>query len=363
MPHIPFWLPPVIFLLTVGLIKLLAWPAEQLGWVDHPCTRKHHPHPIPLVGGVAMWAAIVIGVLLLPDKPQDYPILLACMTLLILVGLYDDLRHTRPALRFLFQAAAVVLMGLAEQAKLFHLGDLLGVGHITTAGWCTLFTVFAVVGMINAFNMIDGLDGLAGGLALIAVGWLLLLCLNAPVVMDSRAGMLMVLAMALAGFLVFNLRHPWRTRAAVFMGDAGSTMLGFALAWFMIRMTQHPQGGMDPITAVWIVALPLLDTVTVMMRRISAGCSPFAADRQHLHHLLLGHGLSEGRTVACMLALSLTLGGLGVLAQQSGIPEHQRFYAFLALFLAYYAATARMRQRQPPPRSMPDHDRRQPQSA
>jgi UDP-GlcNAc:undecaprenyl-phosphate GlcNAc-1-phosphate transferase len=146
-------------------------------------------------------------------------------------------------------------------------------------------------------------------MALIVIGWLLTLCLAEPVVGAGKIGALLVLAMAIGGLLLFILRTPWRKLASVFMGDAGSMMLGFVLAWFLVRMSQGEPVILDPITAVWVIGLPLMDTVTVMVRRISFGDSPFAADRQHLHHLLLGSGLTDARVVSWMRAAAFFMGG------------------------------------------------------
>jgi UDP-GlcNAc:undecaprenyl-phosphate/decaprenyl-phosphate GlcNAc-1-phosphate transferase len=215
-------------------------------------------------------------------------------------------------------------------------------------GWAAaLFTLIGVIGVINAFNMIDGLDGLAGGTGFVVTGWLIVLCLSAPAANAGALGALLVLAAAIAGFLVYNLRHPWRVRATVFMGDAGSTMLGFVLSWFLIHLSQGEQALMAPITAVWIMALPLLDTLTVIIRRIGAGRSPFAADRQHLHHLLLGRGFSDGRVTAILLGLTCATGGLGVLADWLGMSEALRFYAFVGVFLLYYRYTTGLLSRRP----------------
>lgn len=289
-----------------------------------------------------MWAAFTIGILLKPDKLPDNEYLLDGMALMTLFGLLDDIRPISPWLRLLFQVLAVLVMGLADDMVLKNLGNLFGSGDIvlTHAAW--LFTLFSVVGLINAINMIDGLDGLAGGQALIATGWLVLLCLHAPIIIDARLESLLVLAAAIAGFLLFNLRHPWRARASVFMGDAGRTLLGYVLAWFLIRMSQDEEMGLDPITAVWILALPLMDTLAVMFRRMIAGHSPFTADRQHLHFLMLSNGLSEGRVVAILLLIAFGLGGFGVLTQWFGMPVYLRFYAFVGVFLLYFTITTRM---------------------
>lgn len=333
---------PWTFLASVGLIALLLKPALKVGWVDLPDARKHHRAPVPLVGGVAMCVAFGLGVMLQPEKPHAYPELLMGVILLTAVGLYDDLRSFRPASRFLFQIGAVLLMVYGGGVALENLGDLFGLGPVHLGSVAVLFTLFGVVGAVNAYNMIDGLDGLASGLALIAVAWLIVLNLMAPLPHAGDVGALWVLAMAIVGFLAFNMRHPWRARASAFMGDAGSTMLGFALAWFMVRLSQGEEAVMAPMTAVWILALPLLDTVAVMARRIRAGRNPCAADRQHLHHLLLGYGWSDGQVTAILLAAATATGALGVAAWWLRVPEPLQFYAFLGVFLMYYGGTARI---------------------
>ncbi len=334
-----YWALPGVLLLSTGLIALLIKPARTLDWVDIPTTRKHHRQPVPLVGGVAMCAAFCLGVPLLPVQPRDFLVLLVAMVLLTLVGLYDDVRSIRPATRFLCQAGAVLLMVLAGDIVIDRLGDLFGAGPITLGALAVPFTLFGVIGVINAVNMLDGLDGLAGGVALVAAGWLIVLCLTAPAPGQGDIGALLALVMAITGFLAFNLRHPWQARARVFMGDAGSTMLGFVLSWFMIHLSQGDGAAMAPMTAVWILALPLMDTIAVMFRRIRAGRSPLAADRQHLHHLLLGYGLSDGRVTAILLAIAFLTGAAGAITWWLRVPDYLQFYVFLALFLLYYQAT------------------------
>jgi UDP-GlcNAc:undecaprenyl-phosphate GlcNAc-1-phosphate transferase len=330
------------FLYSAGLIALLVKPARVLGWIDRPSDRKHHRDPVPMVGGVAMCVAFCASILLLAERPHAFGVLLICMTMLTLVGLYDDLFSLRPTPRFLCQIGVILLMTLVGNVALTNLGDLFGWGNVLLDNFTIPITIFAVVGVINAFNMIDGLDGLAGGLALLATLCLIILNLLAPVTESGILGALSVLALVIAGFLCFNLRHPWRTRASVFMGDAGSTMLGFVLGWFLVHLSQGREAVMAPVTAIWIVALPLMDTVAVMARRIHAGRSPFAADRQHLHHLLLGLGLTDGRVCAILLAVATLAATGGVLAWWLKVPEHWQFYTFLAMFALYYRLTTRL---------------------
>lgn len=329
-------------LLSIGFVALSTKVAGRLGWVDRPDDRKQHRHPVPLTGGVAMCAAFCLSLPLASDKPDAYPVLLACLVVLALVGAYDDLRSVQPATRFLFQIVAVLLMTFNGQVLLSNLGNLLGWGSISLGEFAIPFTLFGIVGVINAFNMIDGLDGLAGGVALIVIGWLLALNLTAPVPDHHASNALLILAMVVIGFLCFNLRHPWRIQASVFMGDSGSTMLGFALGWFLVSLSQDREGQaavMTPMTAVWVLAVPLLDTVTVMIRRLRARQSPFNADRQHLHHLLLNYGYPDGQVTMMLLAGALITGAIGMAAHQLDVPEFVQFYGFLGAFLLYYQAT------------------------
>lgn len=339
LPNVAF-----AFLLTLLSVQLLKQPACVLGLVDIPGERKHHLGAIPLIGGLAMWigflasAAVTLG-----EALQGYAGLLAAMTLLAGVGVYDDRRGISPRSRFLAQTAAVVLMA-ASGVYLGDLGDLFGSGRIELHGWVIPFTVFCVSGVINALNMADGLDGLAGGIALIVLFWLTLLAL-ASGHHGTDALLLVLMAAVVAGFLCFNLRHPWRRRATVFMGDSGSMMLGFALAWFLVDLSQGTQRAFPPIVAVWIFGLPLMDTVATIIRRLARGRSPFAGDRGHLHHLLLAAGWPEQRVTLLLLLGAALLGGVGVCGWWLGVREWLLFYLFLSLFALYGCALGRLRRK------------------
>jgi UDP-GlcNAc:undecaprenyl-phosphate GlcNAc-1-phosphate transferase len=195
-------------------------------------------------------------------------------------------------------------------------------------------TVFAVVGLINSVNMIDGMDGLAGSVALVALGWYGAAAMLSG--LESQAIMAWLLCGAVAGFLALNLRLPWQPRARVFLGDAGSTLLGFTLAWFAIDLTQGPFRTMPPIAALWVVLLPLADTVSLMARRRARGQSAFHADREHIHHFLLAKGFSVSQSLAILVGVSTLFGAIGVLGWRLGVPEPVQFYAFAGLFFGYH---------------------------
>ena len=290
-----------------------------------------------------MCAAFCLCLPLLPYKPDAYLVLLSGVLVLTLIGIYDDVCEVNPTKRFLLHCGVVLYVVLEGSIRIDHLGDLFNRGSDTPLDESAIpLTLLGMVGIINAFNMIDGLDGLAGGLALITTGYLLALDLAAPLPDFSAAGTLLILMMVIAGFLCFNLRHPWRNCASVFMGDGGSTMLGFILAWFLVGLSQdHASQAavLMPITAAWIVAIPLVDAVAVMVRRLFHGQNPFGADRQHLHHLLLNFGYADGQVTAMLLVGAITTGAVGVVAYGLNVPEFVQFYGFIGVFLLYFGVT------------------------
>jgi len=327
------------FLITVIAIYLLQYPARHWGWVDKPDQRKHHQGAVPLVGGVAMFIALITTIILLHSSLTPYVGLLTGMLVVVVTGVYDDFHTSKASTRFLAQITATLLIVFWDGTVLESLGNLFGQGDIKLHFWSVPFTLFCIVGVINALNMTDGLDGLAGGIGVIAAGWLII-SLLLSIQHTFELNVLLLLAAALSGFLCFNLRHPWRRRATVFMGDAGSMMVGLMLAWFFIRLSQGEQRAFAPIVAVWILALPLMDTVFLMTRRILNRRSPFAPDRQHLHHLLLRLGFSEANTTAVLLIVSVLLGGIGVVGSYWAIPDSVLFYGFVGLFALYSLAAS-----------------------
>ena len=144
---------------------------------------------------------------------------------------------------------------------------------------------------------------------------------------------------ALLGFLVWNFRLPWQPRARVFLGNGGSMLLGFVIAWTCVRMSQNPAHPISPVLGPWTLALPLIDCVTLMFRRWRQGRSPFAADRGHMHHLLLDAGFSATGVVVLIGGLSLLLGAGAALAVKLGVYRPLLVLLFLALLVAWYAFT------------------------
>jgi len=196
------------------------------------------------------------------------------------------------------------------------------------------FTVFATVGMINSLNMIDGIDGLSGSVSLVSLLLIALVAFSAGEV--GYTLLALGLAGGVVGFLVFNLRFLSQQRARVFMGDNGSMLLGFLFAWMLTALTQGPERAITPVTALWLFAVPLMDTVGVMLRRVWLGKSPFRPDRHHLHHLFIRAGWRVQETVFAIALIQLGLGAVGILGMNAGVPEAMMVAAAVLVFMLYF---------------------------
>ncbi|MCB2264177.1 MAG: undecaprenyl-phosphate alpha-N-acetylglucosaminyl 1-phosphate transferase [Candidatus Thiosymbion ectosymbiont of Robbea hypermnestra] len=322
------------FVSTAVLIWALIPVAHRIGLVDHPGGRKTHRHPTPLVGGIAMFVAFAFSALMLNIPLFSYRMLFAGLLLLVVVGAIDDLHELPASCRFVAQILAGLLMTLGGNVVLVDLGYLILPDSLLSLGNLAVpVTVFAMVGVINALNMADGIDGLAASLVLIAI-----IALGIVIAWsggDTRdIDMLGLLGAVLLAFLVFNLRAGRRT--SVFMGDAGSLSLGFVLVWFLVALSQGEQRLLAPVTALWLFALPLIDTVSIMTRRILHGRSPFRADRGHFHHILLAAGFRPKQVLVLMLLSALTTAGIGLVGHFLGVPEHWMFLGFVCLFALHF---------------------------
>lgn len=331
---------------SISLIVLLRNTARRMGLVDHPYGRKQHEGAVPIVGGVAIFGAFAFSALLLTSTEPLYPFrsLLGGMALLVFAGVLDDMHDLSALAKLALQCAAALLMAAWGGIYALQLGDLFGLGGSLVLGnFAIPFTLVCALGLINALNMTDGIDGLAGGLTFISLTAIAALCY--AVKLSSHLLMISILIGAVVGFLCFNFRHPLRPRADVFLGDAGSMALGFALCWFAVSLTRAADSAVPPISMVWLVAVPLLDMAVVILRRASTGRSPLLPDREHLHHLLLRAGLSHGATTWTLLVVAASTAGVGIAIWKYRIPEAWGFYGFAVLVAATVTLAHLMRAR------------------
>ncbi len=330
-----FWLPVISAMLSAGAVLILRPLATRGGLLDHPGGRKRHEGSTPLVGGIAILIALWISSTMFVRGYDHYTALYIGLTLLAVVGMFDDLNGVSPLSKLAFQFFAAILMTSWGEVSLHSLGDLLYKRDVLLYAWGIPLTLLATLSVVNAINMTDGMDGLAGGLSFIVFGWFAWLAHDIGNPGAFRICLLM--CGAIAGFLLFNMPSPLRRRL-VFLGDAGSLLLGYGISWFSVELSQKEYNAgahVPPAVMLWVVGLILVDLLAVVLRRAIQGRNPLSADRTHLHHLLLRMGFSTKQTVWFLLLGNFLLGLVGVVAWKLGVPESIIFATFL-LFTGFH---------------------------
>lgn len=323
--------PLVARVLILGLMRF----AVQWNLIDHPGHRKVHAHPTPLVGGLAIFLTLLALQSVAGGIPFQSWTLFFALVLVTAIGVADDAHELSHRSKFVAQALGAALIVSGTYVWVTHMGDLAGLGVIELGKWSILVTMISFIGVMNAINMIDGLDGLSGSISLAPVLLMAYLAFegNAPGLLFE----LLLLAGAILGFLSLNLRLRGRAKALVFIGDTGGMVIGMLLAWYSVKLAGSPDSAIQPITAVWLLAVPLLDMGSVMLLRLHQRKSPFHADQQHMHHVLLKAGYSVNQVVAIMAGFSLLFGVIAIAAERNGVPEAVMFFSFLMLWGAYVA--------------------------
>mgnify|MGYP001026585996 CR=1 FL=1 len=306
------------FLLCVLLILSTRQIAGEIHLVDTPDARKWHEGNVPLSGGFAIFTAFMVaGIGFQPGLqiPWNWEIGLG---MLVLLGMADDRWRLPPLPRLVVQTVAALIL-LSAFPRPIDLGSFAGMELWQIAPLLgEVIAVLFVVGTVNAINMLDGVDGLAGASASAALFWLALIAFHEGAPLSALHAL--VLLAAVFGFLLFNLRHPWRAKAAVFLGDGGSLMLGAALAFFIINLSTGERSVAFPVL-LWVVILPIADTLSLIVRRLASGRSPFSGDRSHLHHLLIDAGFSPAITTALISGASALCGAVAYCGVVFGLPD------------------------------------------
>ena len=359
----------VAFVAALATLPLLNWLAFGCDWIDRPDERKAHDGSIPLTGGatiaIAMILALSYGALLLEPGlvtpmltlggwpllpwPSGAAGLLAGLVLCFAIGTWDDRFPLRARYRLYAQLAAASCAIIGGNV-LTTMGTTFSPLAIGLSVFAIPVTLVALTGIVNAYNMSDGLDGLCGGYVAIALA-AFTVCAALITVPDMTMApgaapshpalhelgpIILPCLGAVTGFLFYNMRHRWRDQAVSFLGDAGSLSLGFFVGWIAVRLASgYGPVSLPPVTAVWIVALPLIDMFACMIRRPLEGRTPMSADRRHIHHLLMSRGLSVRQSVATLHAVSASFAALGILAWQASVPDYLMFWSLVAIFAAY----------------------------
>lgn len=321
----------VAFMFSYVAVTITKPIAIRTGLVDIPNARKHHDGHVPLVGGIAIFIAVLFAVMIFLPKSQAINIFLLSAALIVFIGVLDDKYDLKVSFRLMAQALAACMMIFGAGYYLENLGNLVGLGDIHLGYAGIVLTVIAVIGAINAFNMVDGIDGLAGSLSLVSFISIAVLFALA----DSQWVLVpMFFVGAVTAYLMFNLGWPSKKNSKIFMGDAGSMLIGLSIIWMLVVGTQSAQPAFHAVTALWIIALPLVDMTAIMIRRLKKKQSPFKADRDHLHHIFERAGFSRKSTLIIITLFSFILSVFGILLEFLDI-EWLSLILFSIFFIIY----------------------------
>lgn len=335
-----FWLVAFfVFALPMLAIVYLRPLAVKLNFVDSPNERKSHNGHVPLIGGICT----LLGVWLISMMSTNIDVIplqfeyTLIASILVLVGLIDDKLDISAVSRLCVIATISVWLVEVEGISLNYLGNIFNTGDVYLNSLSLLFTSVAVIGCITAFNMVDGIDGLLGVLASVSIGSLGLLFWMSGHTQVSQFCFLFITAML--PYVCFNLGLRMKSKYKVFMGDSGSFLVGFTVIWLLVFATQEtnslPSSSMQPVTALWIIAVPLMDMALVMIRRLIKGQSPFKADRTHIHHILIAYGVSARMTLCAISFNSIVIAAVGIALELYGVNEATSLISFLILFAGY----------------------------
>jgi len=322
----------ISFIITVAFIFVFRPLAFAINLVDRPGGRKRHVGDVPIVGGIAMFLGVLGGLAIVGGANDVALGIVFAFFLLVPVGIIDDASDVPPVVRILVQVAAVLIMVYSADLMIYSLGNPFGFGEILLGPFAMVGTLMVSLTVINAYNLIDGVDGLAGILALITlIGVAAVGGLVAPLTFLA-----LIVAGAVVGYLVFNFPVLANRSLRTFMGDAGSTVLGFTIFWVTLGISQGEAAVITPVAGLWFASIPVYDALTCFVRRIRAGKSPFTPGRDHFHHTLRRGHLSMRRKLGILGGLQAIYAFVGVTGSLAGIPDVVLFAAWSVLGLTQY---------------------------
>lgn len=321
------------FVFAFLAIKLFKPVAVEVGLVDKPNERKHHAGHIPLIGGISIFLAVLAASLLWLPNTLELRMYLIASAMMVFIGVLDDKFDLRVRVRIVGQIIVASLMIYGVGDSISNLGNLFGLGDIELGPFGIIFTYVAIVVVINAYNMVDGIDGLIGMLSLNTFTAIAVLFL-----MSGNQGYLsypLILTTAILPYLIFNLGFFKAGTKKIFMGDAGSMFIGLSVIWLLSMGTQGENASFRPVTALWICAIPLMDMLAIVYRRVKKGKSPFKPDRDHLHHILQRAGLTSQQALMFISIFAVLMSIIGLLGEYFKISESTSLILFILIFILY----------------------------
>jgi len=314
--------------ITFYLIPL----AKSLRLVDLPSGRKKHQGEVPTLGGISIFISFSIGLFFININLSEYQNIFLTLFLILMIGVFDDIWDLSAKLKLLFHILAISF-SINQTYLITSLGGIFGPIDIAMLPLTYAFTIFAIIGSMNAVNMSDGVDGLA------ALNSFFVFLVISFFSYNSNEEFVFLLssifASLLFAFLLFNLTFLG-LKNKIFLGDSGTTLIGFVICVLLIILSQGEKQAIKPVTALWIMALPLIDTVAIIFRRIIKKRSPFSADREHLHHFFMRLGFNDRKTLLTVTIISISLSAIGIVMEIKNVPSILSFLVFLSIFILYY---------------------------
>lgn len=331
-----------VFFVSIVFASLLHQPvlhfARKNKIYDNPEARKLQRSPVPVMGGFVVFLGAIVGSLCYwfkYDCLSIVPIQIA-MLLMLIIGAWDDIKKLSPGVRFLLEILIVVALAIGNGYPVNDLHGLWGVHEISP--WIAWpLTIFGCIGIINAINMIDGIDGLSSGICIMAFGFFGLLAFYAHDFVHAA------LAVSIVGGLIpFFIMNVFGNRSKMYIGDAGTMMLGIALCDMVMsiltkgslasKQTEHSNFCLIAF-ALAVLAIPVFDTVRVMFGRISRGESPFNPDKTHLHHAFIDYGFHHLEASLLEIILNMMIVGVWWMLYKSHLSEEWQLYGVIVASL------------------------------
>lgn len=307
--------PLIAFIATYFLIPFFRKIAFIVNLTDKPNARKVHANPVPLVGGISVFlaASIVLFISTFFLKGlEHYKSIYFAIFILLSMGVVDDMYDLRATLKLAIQILLAHFM-IAKGIKIESLYGLFQINELSPWMQYTL-TMIVIVGVINAFNLMDGIDGLAAGLAIVGFAFFAFLSVK------TGQYLLTLIFLTFIGSLIAFLRYNLSKERKIFMGDAGSLMIGFMMVIAGIQMIQSAKNtehiNLVLFGVVSVMLVPVFDALRVFRRRMKSGRSPFSADKTHLHHLILSTGLKHKSATAGIIGIVILMLGIGAISFQ-----------------------------------------------
>lgn len=323
--------------LSTAIFPFVLRFAKKHDIVDNPDARKLQRQPVPLMGGVVAYASIVVSIIAMWCFYRfDFPkTMMVSMTIMMLIGLWDDIRNISATLRFLLEIGLIWAMMSVSKYYVFDLNGLWNIYQLNPLIAVPL-SIFAGVGILNAVNLVDGVDGYCSGYGIVSFVLFGVFFLR---IGDIPTGSISLIC---AGAIVpFFFHNVFGIKTKMFLGDSGSLMIGAIMAYFIfVILSDNPayhhlvSNGMGLVAfCLAVMAIPVFDTLRVMAVRILRGFSPFSPDRTHLHHLFISAGFSHAGTAFSCTALNLLVVAVWYLSYRLGASIDWQLYLVVAMGL------------------------------